>query len=557
MKATQKDFAAVAPRAVRACKTFFFCGPDEAGAAAAAQRIAAMLEEPGEQVEIAGADLRRDPVLLADEARSTSLFAGARHIVVRAAGDEAHDALANHLAAIDAGEGAACPVLVVATAATDKSRTAKLLDGRADALVAMFYPPDLRTLTASVRDLADAAGVRRDQHRNAVAEDLRREAGFSAGEIDAVIRNRMELENEADTARAQAVVKATISATEAGVPLGSVVQEMNQKAIALAHQVWDDQQLRMTPQRLRLLRKLAQKPLEPKTETSSDTVDIDPVKTWSVSRLLHWIEGPISDASPAPLNRKQIVVRENAERQAARARRKAPPKDSRDDENLTEADVDLAVQNALSATAEFFLLDIEDMLFRAKELSVRSATVSACGDLMPLLRDLMNAPSGDDQKARALLHQAETAIQHLRQDVKATEADARTRQKFGECLQNALASEALVEGKRHGGTIACPLHPSDWAWVAEQYHLRGLPWVTRIEVDGVMQPLRPDQAVGLYVTGKSLSGYLFDVSVHLWQRKPGRNSAASVSLTPFSPINAEDWIDTLTPCAVLHVPSAH
>ena len=160
MKATQKDFAAVAPRAVRACKTFFFCGPDEAGAAAAAQRIAAMLEEPGEQVEIAGADLRRDPVLLADEARSTSLFAGARHIVVRAVGDEAHDALANHLAAIDAGEGAACPVLVVATAATDKSRTAKLLDGRADALVAMFYPPDLAQLRDAIRTAGEERGLR-------------------------------------------------------------------------------------------------------------------------------------------------------------------------------------------------------------------------------------------------------------------------------------------------------------------------------------------------------------------------------------------------------------
>eukprot|EP01041_Mallomonas_annulata_P029136 gene29136-51077_t len=175
--------------------------------------------------------------------------------------------------------------------------------------------------------------------------------GSMTADIEAVLRNRMDLAKDAETARAQAVVKATIAATEAGVPFGSVVQAMNQRAIALAHQVWDDQQLRMTPQRLRLLRKLAQKPLEPKTETPSDTVDIDPVKTWSVSRLLHWIEGPISDASPAPLNRKKIVVRENADRQAARARRKAPLKESLDDESLTEADVDLAVQNALSATA--------------------------------------------------------------------------------------------------------------------------------------------------------------------------------------------------------------
>lgn len=160
MKASQKDFAAVAPRAVRACKTFFFCGPDEAGAAAGAQRIAAMLAEPGERVDLSGGDLRRDPVLLADEARSTSLFAGARHIVVRASGDEAHDALANHLAAIDAGEGEPCPVLVVASAATDKSRSAKLLDARGDALVAMFYPPDLSQLRDTVRTMGEEIGLK-------------------------------------------------------------------------------------------------------------------------------------------------------------------------------------------------------------------------------------------------------------------------------------------------------------------------------------------------------------------------------------------------------------
>jgi DNA polymerase-3 subunit delta len=160
MKATQKDFLAVAPRAARQAQVFFFCGPDEAGAAAAASRIAAMIEDPGERVELTGADLRRDPVVLADEARSTSLFAGARHIVARVNGDEAHDALANHLAAIDAGEGKPCPVLVVASAATDKSRTAKLLEKRGDALVAMFWPPDLGTVRDAVRTMGDELGLK-------------------------------------------------------------------------------------------------------------------------------------------------------------------------------------------------------------------------------------------------------------------------------------------------------------------------------------------------------------------------------------------------------------
>ncbi|GAA4048271.1 hypothetical protein GCM10022213_19990 [Parerythrobacter jejuensis] len=115
-----------------------------------------MLPDAGERVEISGADLRRDPVLLGDEARSTSLFGDTRHLFVRANGDEAHDALAT----LFEGEGEACPVLVVATSATDKSRTAKLLANRDDALVAMFYPPDLRSMTGTVRDLADGAGLR-------------------------------------------------------------------------------------------------------------------------------------------------------------------------------------------------------------------------------------------------------------------------------------------------------------------------------------------------------------------------------------------------------------
>lgn len=156
MKASQKDFKAQAARAARGCRVFFFCGPDEAGAQDAAEHLVSLLADPGERIELGGAELRRDPVRLGDEARSTSLFGANRHIWVRASGDEAHDAVENLLA----GEVEGCPVLVVATGATDKSRTAKLLAGRPDALVAMFYPPDLRSVTASVRDMADAAGLR-------------------------------------------------------------------------------------------------------------------------------------------------------------------------------------------------------------------------------------------------------------------------------------------------------------------------------------------------------------------------------------------------------------
>ena len=156
MKATQKDFKGQAVRAAATARVFFFCGPDDAGAHDAAARIIALLPAAGERIDLSGADLRKDPVRLGDEARSSSLFGDTRHIVVRASGDEAHDAVEILLG----GEGEACPVLIVATSATDKSRTAKLLANRPDALVAMFYPPDLRAMAQDVRDMADTAGLK-------------------------------------------------------------------------------------------------------------------------------------------------------------------------------------------------------------------------------------------------------------------------------------------------------------------------------------------------------------------------------------------------------------
>ena len=63
------------------------------------------------------------------------------------------------IATAEAGAGDACPVIVIATSATDKSRTAKLLEKRKDAVVAMFYAPDLAAVTQSVRMMGDAAGV--------------------------------------------------------------------------------------------------------------------------------------------------------------------------------------------------------------------------------------------------------------------------------------------------------------------------------------------------------------------------------------------------------------
>ena len=161
MKATQRDVLAVARRTAGSCAIWFFCGADEAGASVAAAKVIAALPDAGERVELSGAELKADPVRLVDEARSTSLFGGARHILARVAGDEAHDAVKSFCEFADLGEmSGACPVFVLATSATDKSRTAKLLLDRKDAVVAVFYPPELKDVAAEITAMAGAAGLR-------------------------------------------------------------------------------------------------------------------------------------------------------------------------------------------------------------------------------------------------------------------------------------------------------------------------------------------------------------------------------------------------------------
>jgi len=186
VKATQRDFRQQAPRAARDGKVFFFCGPDESGASAAAEALVELLPDPGEKVELAGSELRADPVRLADEARSNSLFGGQRHIWVRASGDEAHDAVKNLLDMFDSGEGeGACPVIVVASSASDKARTAKLLAKRGDGFVAMFYPPDLRSVALEVRRMAGGMGLN-------MADDLSERIARGAGLDQRLARSEVE-----------------------------------------------------------------------------------------------------------------------------------------------------------------------------------------------------------------------------------------------------------------------------------------------------------------------------------------------------------------------------
>lgn len=154
MKATHKTFDSTFARTMGRARVLYFCGADEAGAGDAAARAITRLGS-AELVDLSGAELKRDPVRLADEARSTSLFGDRRIIRVTMAGDEAHEAVSTLIADDVTG----WPVIIVASGASDKSRVAKLLVDRDDALVTVFHQPDLGTMVEATRSAGGALGI--------------------------------------------------------------------------------------------------------------------------------------------------------------------------------------------------------------------------------------------------------------------------------------------------------------------------------------------------------------------------------------------------------------
>ncbi|WP_298190265.1 DNA polymerase III subunit delta [Novosphingobium sp.] len=224
MKATQKNFASQIARAAADASVFYFCGPDEAGAADAAARLSghiAAQQGHFERVELAGGDLRRDPVRLADEARSVSLFGDQRQIHVRCSGDEVYDAVETLLASPVRG----WPVFIIAGSATDKSRIAKLLSDRPDALVTMFHQPDIRSVTLAVREMADPVGlILTDELAERIARGAALDTRMARSEIEKLVLYldaSPESPRRADAAALDAI--AAVSEDDSFMPLVNTV----------------------------------------------------------------------------------------------------------------------------------------------------------------------------------------------------------------------------------------------------------------------------------------------------------------------------------------------
>lgn len=360
------------------------------------------------------------------------------------------------------------------------------------------------------------------------------------------------------------VVCATIEALDRGLYIGQVRTEETRKAAAQ----WRIDALivsqRMTPARAAQARA---KPIPAKDLSFTQArSDLGVTQAWSLDALASWIDGPVTGESTRKLNPAAI----------AKALPKAtplPPKVSPQQPptspvkgqapkplptpaapvNYTEADIYGAMLDSLSATARFLRDELQDLLALVPwPPQVKAQNQALQAKLLTLAVD----PKTHAPQASDLLTQAEHAVADLRSGVKDMQANELVQRRFHSQLALALRAEALVMGKRRGGVIQCPARPSDWTFAVANFHNRCLPWVGSIEVDNVLMPLDNHQAVALYVTGSSQSGYAFDVSVHLWRRRAGRTSPPSLEPGEYPPMNTNDWFDTLVPCCVLHVPSA-
>ncbi|MGN6268438.1 MAG: DNA polymerase III subunit delta [Sphingomonas sp.] len=170
MKANPNQIRAALDAANPDIRLYLLHGPDEAGAADLATRLARAMGPEAERIDLDGAGLRSDPARLADEAASLSLFGGKRFIRVAGVGEESLAALTALLEAETAGN----PVVAIAPAVKSTAKIVKLAQASPHAMALACYVPDgadaeriavaiareqgLRPVGGAARRLAEASG---------------------------------------------------------------------------------------------------------------------------------------------------------------------------------------------------------------------------------------------------------------------------------------------------------------------------------------------------------------------------------------------------------------
>lgn len=381
------------------------------------------------------------------------------------------------------------------------------------------------------------------------------------------VQQELSLAEMAHGAQSMQICLASMDAVSAGVNLGPNTQS-SRLAMETYNRYWTNQFARVDDAAHRLVQRAALPVDSADLDPTDAPIDRDSLQSWTIDQLVEWIEGPLPSQA-GPVNREHVMA------QARRARRRIAPPASHPpgmatprspgpadtDDDLSPQAVDRLVRDALANTARYFRGELGDLKKLTQQMAVPSAlkteVISTCDRLSQSLEATeQRDPSLPEQVARGLLHTAEQEIPRLRQHITQAHAQVRLDSRFTQALSAALTREPLSLGKRTGGTVNCPVAFSQWQAICDGFHHRWLPSARQVLVNGAPVALQPDQALALYVTGSSLSGYAFDVSVHLWRRRPGRDSQPSQDTGLFPPMNTQDWFDTYQTCCVLHVPHA-
>jgi DNA polymerase-3 subunit delta len=156
VKANEAQARAALDRPSPDIRLYLLHGPDEAGAAALAQRLAKALGPSAERVDLDAATLKSDPARLADEAASNSLFGDVRWIRAVNVGEDAAPAAQALLDAERAGN----PAVLIAPNVKGTGGLVKLATASRAAMAVACYVPTERDAGAIVGDLAREHGLR-------------------------------------------------------------------------------------------------------------------------------------------------------------------------------------------------------------------------------------------------------------------------------------------------------------------------------------------------------------------------------------------------------------
>ncbi len=138
-----------------AIRLYLLYGPDDSGSRALAARLDRAMGSDAERIDLAGATLKEDPALLADEAASISLFGGKRYIRVTG-GDDCTTAVQVLLETATTGD----PVVLVAGALKPSSTLLKLALADARVLGYASYKPEGSTADELAITLGRSYGLR-------------------------------------------------------------------------------------------------------------------------------------------------------------------------------------------------------------------------------------------------------------------------------------------------------------------------------------------------------------------------------------------------------------